>query len=264
MELNDASQEQLERYLTGQMSSEDVVLFEQQIESDDHLKEFLMLYDAMDDFEEENNWPELEIDTEEIKKIAQKFRAPDTVAFAEKVQQFHQSRKKKPSVFRRSLIAMTTIAACLLFIFLLLPSDVTLDSVYNDNSSWDLPSFAEKSDITNDPRLRLETAFNAQQFEEAIVISQILLSDTETLAPNVMLYQGIAQLELNRFEDAIQTFTLLSNSDALDAHKGYWYMALTYAKQGYEQAFLSALKKVQSNSANFKYEEAVALLKEFE
>jgi tetratricopeptide (TPR) repeat protein len=137
--------------------------------------------------------------------------------------------------------------------------------VYNDYSSWDnLPSFSEKSAVNNDPRLLLEKAFNTQQYEDVISLSDSILSNTQTLEPNVLLYQGIAQLELDRFEDAIQTFPNLSKSNALDAHKGYWYIALVYAKQGDQQAFVAALKKVESDPSNFNYPQAVQLLKEFE
>jgi hypothetical protein len=266
MELNEALLEQLERYLTGQMSFKDAALFEQKIESDADIKAFLKLYESMDAFEEEENWPDLEIDKQEIKKVAQKFKAPDTLAFAEKVQKFHQDRNKKSTFVRRSLIVMTSIAAaCLLFVFQFWPSDMTLESVYNKHSSWtELPSFSVKGNDINTQKIELETAFQSKNYAKVIVLADSIQSKTQTLLPNVMLYQGIAELEMNRYEGAIQTFTNLSNSNALDAHKGYWYIALVYAKQGKFPQFKQALKKIESNPTNYKYEEAVKILKSFE
>ena len=266
MELNDALVEQLERYLTQQMSAEEVVAFEEQIDSNADLREFLHLYKSLDTFEDEHDWPHLEIDTEEIKKIARKFREPDTVAFAQKVQQFHQERNQKSSFARRSLIVMASIAAAfLLFIFQFWPSDITIDSVYDDHSSWDeLPSFSVKGDTEDTLKIELENAFQSNNYEKVIVLADSIRSNTQTLVPNVMLYQGIAQLELDRFDEAIQTFTTLSNSNALDAHKGYWYIALVYAKQGNFTKFKPAIKKVASDPTNYKYEEAVEILKAFE
>lgn len=266
MEENDALLEQLELYLTGQMTEEESAQFEQEVESNPDLQEFLVVYQSVDTFQDEESWPSVSVDSQEVKAIAQKFRDSDTIAFEEKVRQFHQQRTQKTSFGRRSLIIMTSIAAaCLLFVFQLWPPDITLDSVYENNSSWsELPSFSEKSDNTDVQKLRLESAFKAQQYEQVIAISDSILINTQTLAPNVMIYQGISLLELNRFDDAILTFTELSNSDALDAHKAYWYISLVYAKQGNFPEFKKAIKKVESDSTNYKYKEASKILKEFE
>ena len=265
MEENDLLMEQLELYLTQQMSEEEAAAFEKEIASNPDLQEFLVIYESVDAFEDEEDWPDVSVNSEHVKEIAQKFRAPDTLAFQEKIKEFHDSRTEKSSFNRRSLIVMASIAAAfLLFFFQFWPTDITLDSVYQDNSSWNLPSFSEKSETVNAQKLRLENAFNAKEFENAIVISDSILSDTSTLAPNVLIYQGIAQLELNRFDDAVQTFAQLTNSNALDAHKGYWYTALVYAKKGEFKPFEEALKKVAANPTNYKYEEAVVILKEME
>lgn len=266
MEENDALLEQLELYLTGQMSEEEHRQFEQEIESNPDLQEFLVIYESVDAFQDEDNWPEVTVDSNEVKAIAEKFRASDTLEFEEKVKQFHQQRTQKSSFGRRGLIVMTSIAAaCLLFIFQLWPPDITLDSVYEDNSSWsELPSFSEKSDTTNAQKLRLEAAFKAAQYEQVIAISDSILSNIQPLAPNVMIYQGISLLELNRFDDAIAIFTKLSNSNALDAHKAYWYIALVHAKQGNFDQFSKAIKKVESDSTYYKHKEAVLILKQFE
>ena len=266
MELNDALIEQLERYVNGHMNADEAELFEKEIRSNTALQEFLALYDTIDAYEDDTDWPEIAIDKEQLKAIAQKFRDPDTVAFAGKVRDFQKQHTSSSDSLRTRLIAYASVAACiLLIVFLFWPSGTDLNAIYSDHSSWqELPSFTVKGDTPEEQKSAMERAFRSGEYGHAIALSDTIINNSVSIQPNVLIYKGIAQLELNRFKDAVKTFTALSNSDALDAHKGYWYTALVYAKQGNRDLFIEALRKVVSDSSHFKYEDAFRLLKKFE
>ena len=267
MELNPELLKQLEHYLTGMMTEDEISAFEKEVRSNKHLQEFLLLYKDLDTIDEESDWISRHFNSDLIQLNAKKFRDQETVEFTKKVHNFHQAYTSTPnkSKFRGLIYASMVAAACLLLLFQLWPSSITLEEVYTKHSSWnELASFSEKSDATETQSITMERAFQQENFKEVIDLASQIVQNSETPVPNVLIYKGIAEMELNRFEAALQSFTILANSDVIDAHKAYWYIALVYAKKNDEQAFITALKKVVSSSSNYRYEEAVLLLKEFE
>lgn len=264
MELSDVLLDQLQRYINEDMDIEEVALFEQEISSNIQLQEFLNLYNNIDDIDDESKWLELNISNEELKTEIEKFRDDDTVAFISKVKNYHKTNIKKPSSLRKRIIAYTSVAACiLLMLFMFWPSTTNFNAIYSEHSSWsELPTFSLKGGILNEQKIEIERTFKLEEFNNVILLSDAIIDSSKIIQPNVLIYKGIAQLELNKFEQAIETFKMLSNSDALDAHKAYWYTALIYAKQGNKEAFIESLEKIASNRNYFKYKEAIKLLKQ--
>jgi hypothetical protein len=264
MQLNDATIKMLENYLNDNMSAEERALFEQEISTNKELKEFLNLNAAIDAFEDKNAWIDMNMNAKEIKSIAQKFRNADTIAFTNKVNSFHKSYSQKPKNRRNIMIAFALVAACSILI-LLWPSSTNLNTVYANYSSWaELPSFMVKGDDLETQKIAMESAFKSKQYTDAIALCNTIINNSKTIEPSILIYKGIAQLELDKYEESIKTFTQLYTSNTIDAHKGYWYISLVYAKQGNKELFIKALKKVSSNPTNYKYEEALKILQEIE
>lgn len=264
MEFNETILKKLESYLNGTMSADERNLFEQQISLNKDLKEFLHVNTSIDAFEDEDTWIEMNMNTEKIKTIAQRFRDADTIEFTDKVNSFHTQYTRKPKHRRNILVAFTAVAACFILI-MFWPSSVNLNTVYTDYSSWnELPSFMVKGANPETQKIAMERAFRAKKYMEAITLCNVILDNSKSTEPSILIYKGIAQLELEKYTASIKTFTQLYSSNTIDAHKGYWYIALVYAKQGNKELFIKALKKVTSNRTNYRYSDALRILEEIE
>jgi hypothetical protein len=92
----------------------------------------------------------------------------------------------------------------------------------------DLPSFVSRSDSTDD-LAKAQRLFEDKKYEEAISVFQTQLNESDAKA-NIYIYQGLAQTELEKYDDAEKTFNTLISGNLIDSEKGYWYKALLYLK----------------------------------
>jgi len=268
MELGDDILLKLQLYLHGDMDETSRVSFESEISNSDDLQEFIALYKDIDNLEDDGSWNSYDGDTEELKRVAQLFRNKDTLEFAEKVKRIRAqssglgTKNRNPS----RLLALSLIAACVAIVVLLVfPKEPNMAQLYAENSSWnELPSFVVKGDSTDKKRQEVEQAFEEENFEVAISLSESIMENTNVVDANMQLYNGIAHLELDQFDEALNAFDSLAESNSIDNHKGYWYTALVYLKQENMEETVKSLKRVIGSEGNYKYEPALKLLEELE
>lgn len=124
-------------------------------------------------------------------------------------------------------------------------STSNLYATYSDLS--DLPSLTLRSDA--DKLLSdAEQLFNKEEYQGALRSLELYEEKYQKNNPNAILYKGICFMELNKFEDAKQTFNTLKNSNALDKNKAYWYLALTSLKQKDVVTAKNLLSSIVENS----------------
>ena len=78
--------------------------------------------------------------------------------------------------------------------------------------------------------------------------------------PNVVLYLGVSNLELNNYDKALLNFEKLIQSNSIDKSKGYWYKTLTYLKMDDRNLAIKELKIIVENPSNYNYNKAKELL----
>lgn len=163
----------------------------------------------------------------------------------------------KKNINRRLWIFSTALAAMLAgLIFLpqfLAPPNPT--SIYANYIAEEKASFGTKG-VGDDLLLEGEKAFNDKNYRKAIQAfdSYLRVDSTGKNVYKVKIYKGIAHLEENEFDEAIELFESLRTGDQ------NWYLALAYLKQdNVEEAkkYLQKLVNVPSNHAT----EAKKLLK---
>ncbi len=296
MNLDDKQMNRLEKFLSGEMNELETKDFQNEINASDELQEFVEMYEQLDWIQNDEHWEFQNQGADKVKEVAQQFRESDSVAFAEKIGSFQQGylesnspekniektvgknigkniekTTEKTGTQKSSWIRYASglsIAACLAFVVYFTQfMTVGLNEIYSDNSSWDdLPSMTTKSEAATGTLLtesmKVEKLFKENKFEATIDLCSAINKNAQKINPNVLLYQGVSQLELNRYEDALKTFTLLSESNTLDFHKGYWYQSLVYLKQGNKEKAIEALELVRSKKDNFMFEKAGSILKE--
>lgn len=268
MELESDILLKLQQYLNDEMNEASRISFETEISNSKDLQEFIAIFNNIDNLEDDDSWISLEGETDELKRVAQLFRNNDTLEFSRKIKKLRGNSSEVDIKTRKpyTLALVTLMVACLAAIFFFaFPKEIDMTQLYTNNSSWDeLPSLVIKGTSTNEKRLEVERAFEDENFELAISLSEIIITNTTLVDANMQLYKGVSHLELNEFDKALEAFTILTESNSIDNHKGYWYIALVYLKQENKARAIEALEQVTSFKENYKYERARDLLEELE
>ncbi len=256
--------EQLRRYLQGEMNAGERSDFKKLLAGSEEMQDFVKSYRQMEAFATETDWNLLE-DRSDSNTEAHWFRAHDTQLFKEKVAQFRnreQLRHKVQPNLLRKVVWLTAVAAVLAVLFyVLIPQKTHVRDFYVQYSNWnELPSLSVKGQEDQDERRQLEFLFDAGNYEKVIEVSNKLQEQLTETDPNVLLYKGVAQLEQNKYQEALHTFDVLEQSNTLDAHKALWYKALVYMKQGNKEATVKSLEKVLASKTNYRYTDAKSIL----
>ena len=111
-----------------------------------------------------------------------------------------------------------------------------------------------------------EWLFKQEKYTEAIPFFLLYLKEDSTeLRSKALKLLGFSYVETQQYEKAIRTFEDLLYDTAIQERireKAYWYMALTYLKQGDKEKTRQQLKIVLSNPHHYYYDEAKDLERE--
>jgi len=266
MEQDNFINEKLERYLNDQMEAEEKAQFEKEIAQSPELQELIELHQQVTVLDDEAEWISFEGDVNEIKEKIPLFEDEETKAFSKSIREFRNDQVgptgRKSVVWKRLAVFSGVAASILLALFFNMQGGGDLDQLYVEHSSWnELPSLTVKGDPVQE-RAEVEQLFEQKKYAEVITnVREISLKSNETNLA-LILYQGVAQLELDQYENALNSFRELTISNTIDHHKGYWYTAMVYLKQGNKVLLVESLEVIAANSTYYNHEEALALLKE--
>ena len=262
--MEDLPLEALQAYLDGTLPEAQRTAFEQQLAAQPELQEFVDAYTQAERLQD-GDWP-LTQNQEALSEALRKFRGEEVQDFAQQLQAA-QARYQVPAaptpLWRKPWVAVAGLAAAAaLLLFLFLPGSVSPTDAYAQYNSWDeLPSLSVKSTTSEAKATQLERDFRAGNYEASLHLGEELVTASEAVNPNLWLYYGISQLETGDTQGALTTFKELTQSPTLDAHKGYWYQALAYLKEGRTAEARTALEAVTADPKHYRYEEAKDLLK---
>lgn len=256
----------IERFLNNEMNEEERLLFLEKVNSDNELKETIALYKEMQPIYNDRDW-KLERGSKNHPKVT------DSVAFlnSEKGKNIKKviseeanlyfNKQTKTTKIRKLFITTGAIAAIFIIGFFLMNTNETNTDLYTAyKNDWsEIPSLTVRG--TNNDFSAIETLFRQKKYSESLLLLEKLKKNETTISdPQILLYEGILNLELNKYEKAIFTFKSLLKKDTLDSYKTYWYLALTYLKKGDIKETKKALQMVLNDTKNFKDKEAEALL----
>ncbi|MEM7086702.1 MAG: hypothetical protein AAF489_11000 [Bacteroidota bacterium] len=267
MEQDNFINDSLERYLNDQMTPEEKAQFEKQIAQSPELQELVELHEQVNVLDDEADWITFEGDVNEIKEKIPLFEDEETKAFSKKLSEFKSNQMgatgRKSVVWKRLAVFSGVAASILLAVFLTLQTGGgDLDQLYVEHSSWnDMPSLTVKGDLHLNKAI-VEQLFQQKKYAEVITSVREISLNSEETDMALLLYQGVSQLELDQYENAINTFAEITSSNTIDHHKGYWYTAMVYLKQGDKTSLIKSLEVVAANPAYYKHTEAGNLLKE--
>lgn len=268
MKIDDFLMDKLEKYLIDDMNLQEKDLFQKEINNSVDLQEFIEIYNQIDTFEDDNDWTLYEGKNQKLKQAVLLFQNKDTVAFSQKLKDFKQdyTSSSPTKKFRWQNIAIySSVAASIIFLFYsILFQNPNLTTIYEQHNSWDeLPSLSIKGETIGNQKAELERLFLSKDYNATIELGNTILTSSKNTDPNVLLYLGISQIEVNKDNDALTTFTTLIESNTIDNHKGYWYKAMVYLKLDDKSNAIKVFEKIILENY-FRKDQASKILKKIE
>ena len=229
----------IEQYLDGQLSEEARTVFEARLASEKDLAEALTLRREMN---------------RHLMRRDRRIELKQTLAeladeHFEEVATSHPEAKIVPMRGRRWLAYAASIAILAIIAFSLYYS--LRPGLYNQYAQHPPLALTQLSSQAETLGPQAEQAFNQKDYEQAFRLLEQYLEAKEQEDPLAHLYLGISALETERYEEAIQTFSILSTQTGQWQDYGQWYLALTYLKMGDKTACRAELSEISEASEWF-------------
>ena len=244
--------EQIERYLAGELSNEEVQAFELRLQTDSEFAENFTLYQSIQN-EMQSDEDEASL-KEELWRHTKKYFGEEEKGG--KVIPMGPVRKK------RWVYAAVAAAACIALLLVFRPwqdNRLSNDELYAQNAvPEDLPTTMRGG---NDDSLRARAAalYNKKDFAAALPLLDSITKYNPGEA-QLQLALGICYLQTNNFEMAITKFDSLAAGQSIYHYDAFAWKAYVYLKQNNKEACIAALKQIPADAPN--YGKAEKLIKE--
>jgi tetratricopeptide (TPR) repeat protein len=234
-----------EDYLNGTLTENEKISFESNLKNNTIFNEEFNTYKELSGF------------------LEHKFQYEDASAAFQNnlttISNKHFEKLKTPKRIIKFKTWQFAIAASLLLFFGIQYFSPSSPS-YNDFTSYDTISLVLR-DSGNKLLTNAEVAFNAKNFIKAEqYFSQLLETDVNN--NELKLYKAFSQIELNQFNEADTTLSILSKGNSVYKNKATWYLALSKLKQKEYAACITVLKTIDAEADDYK--KAKKLLKKLE
>ena len=251
----------IERFLDDQLSSEEKRSFLKRLDTDSDFKDYFELEKQLYDSFNDNHWSFIEdSSSDEILAYETLLKDPQTKKIQkaiEKANDLYHENQKPSKNWLLYIAAAVVIALFSTIIFNnISPQEKDLYAVYLQKT--ELLSLVDRG-AYDSIFSTTQSAFENQEYEE--VMNSLLPIIDSINNGNAYIYLAIAQLELERFEEAEKTLDEFISSDLLDSQKGYWFKSLLYLKANRLEKTKQELQGI-IDSVFYKSEEAKQLLRD--
>ncbi|WP_298516869.1 hypothetical protein [uncultured Kordia sp.] len=258
-----------ERFLNGEMTAEELLTFEQEQAENPELQAYVTLSMELQQALSEDDWFHHKNTNSHYNTVKNWYQEEDVLNFKEQIEQHADAafapQKKTFSLQKYWLPIAAAFVAIFITIIYQFTAQPDLKELYTTYATWnDTPSFLVQDEHTATTKEQIEILYKNQQYAECIAAADSFLNTATTGKTNVLIYKGFAQEKLNKNSKALATFKTISESNALDASKGLWYMALIYLKTEDTENLQKTLKVITASETNYEYENAVQLLNSIE
>lgn len=253
----------IERFLNRTLSDTEHKAFLSRLENETSLKEKVEREKQLLETLNENDWSFVKSsESSEVKSYKKIYRSDEIQSLKGKLQEINKNyQKPKGKKITKWLLYASAAVITLLVTFNVFFTSFTSQDLYNDNIEVDnLPSFISREDTNKSEVVKAQLLFENNEYEKALSIFKRELDILDKKNGALYLYIGIAQMELNKLEDAQSTFDALIRSNLIDSQKGKWYMALLYLKTEEIEKSKKLLNEI-SNDSLYNYDKANKLLK---
>jgi len=225
----------IERFLKEELSSIEHEKFLERLKTDNEFRDRVQIEKQFFETMNEDSWSAISNleNKQELNDYTKLFNTKAVEDIKNTIAKVGNEYAIKPKTSKnKSWYFYTGIAAMLLIllaVYINVNQAPSLDNLYaNYLDASELPSLVSRDD--NKIIGQAETFYNNKEFEKALVAYNDIIKTTSSNSGALYLYKGVSEMQLNKFQDAENTFDTLINSDSLDAPKGYWYKVLLYLK----------------------------------
>ena len=259
--MEDKTLHKIEAYLAGNLSDQELEVFEMELRESAELQEQLALSRRINaHFNDETILAE-GMESTRAKEYIDFLESAEADALKDQIANDHKkfavSDKKKNSksylLIAASIVVLLTSALFLLFQN---PSSEKLYAQYYSDS--DLPSVINRGEEVGSLEKGV-LSFQESQFEEAIAFLKQPTNDEDKEVAR-RLYLGMSYVENQEYERGIQEFDLVVSANSIDATRGLWFKAITYLKMDNKSRAMEVLKMLEPG--NFNFDKAQRLLEE--
>ncbi|WP_431165677.1 tetratricopeptide repeat protein [Tenacibaculum halocynthiae] len=254
-------------FLNNQLSENQYLEVQQRMINDKVFREKVILEKQLFETLNKDEWSFVEnIVSEKINVYEKLYNSKETSDFKKNIQKINSEYQSTQKRSVKKLIKKWYPVAAAIFIIcsvvLMYPRQDSLKDVYASSLDFsELPSLVVRSESGLKSKLtKAQDAFELGEYKNALK----LISSQERMYKKqsgvVLLYKGIAQMELKKYDDALKTFDLLSSGDFIDAPRGIWYKALLFLKKEDKETAQKLLKEIASNPSHYKYLKAKVIL----
>jgi tetratricopeptide (TPR) repeat protein len=236
-----------ENYLQNELSPEDKMEFEIQLQNDMDFNEKFEIYKASTDFMA-HTFSATTVDFKaNLKSISKThFKENKTV----------ETNKPKVIGFKPWQYAVAASVAVLFGVFFF---NYNGNPEYGDFSQHENAFFTERSEVNAD-LTQAEEAFNAKKYNEAIPFFEAVLKVNNS--PEVHYYYGVSLLEDNKIAKSEAVFNILKSGNSVYKTKAVWNLALAKLKQEDYKSCKTILETIPADYEDF--ENVQKLLKELD
>ena len=255
----------IEKYFSGDMSKEETIQFQKEIDTNAALKEEMTLYKAINfHFSNTAHEDDSFYNTDYKKKLDTYIKSDEGKKIKENLldarTEDEQSRKVNKSSSKRFLYFAISTAAVVLLIVGFLFLDTSKKDLYAEYYKVEeLPSFASRSGKTS----LLATAksnFRATNFDASLSnFKEYIGINGKDVDPLIYIYTSLIYAEKNDLPKAIEQLTILENSNSIDRSRSLWYKALVYLKFDKKSEAIEVLNVLLKDESNYKHIEAKEL-----
>ncbi len=258
----------IERFLNNEMNKEERALFIKEMNSNEKLKEAVEIYKEMQLIYNDDDWNIENLSTKHPKidrslTFLRSEKGENIKNVIAEEANLYFSEKPTSSRIRKLFLMVGSIAAIFIISFFLLKAKETNTDLYAEyKNDWkELPSLTLRGDNNN--FTSVEALFKQKKYKESLLLLE-QLKQTTSQDSQILMYEGILNLELNKKEKAIRIFKDLLKRDSLDTFKAHWYLALSYLKSNNLNSTKMELQILLNDDKNFKDIEAKELLHKLE
>ncbi|MFY7670129.1 tetratricopeptide repeat protein [Tenacibaculum sp. MEBiC06402] len=221
-----------ENYLAGELSGEDLINFENSLQSNIEFKEDFEQYKEVHHSLENSFKSEKELESFEknLKNIS--------------TQYFNKETNQRS--FRWIYSAAASIAI-LLSVYLFYPSS---EATYEEYIEYPTVNFVTRGSEQKN-LIDAQNAFNDKNFDKAIELLSKALNEDPTNT-ELKLYQGFSFIEINRFQEAETVLKPISEGNTSYKYTAIWYLALSNLKQEKHSECKALLTQLPEEFTQFK------------
>lgn len=258
----------IERFLKGELSAEEEILFRERLESDSELREKVTFERQLFETLNEQEWSHVENpEKSEVREYADLFASEEAKAIQKaiidsaEIYNNSQGSRSRRSWWLYSSAAALVLLLSFYFLFPIKTPPEDLYSAYLEKT--ELPSLITRGDGALEMELsRGQTLFEKKEFAQATeIFSGLIKKDNQNAG--LYIYLALSQAEQTQFNQAQGTLDELMSSDLLDSQKGFWFKSLVHLKAN-EPTESRAILEVIVENRYFNHELARDLLQELE